>query len=389
MKQITKLTEANYKEIFELSQFAFQYTLSKEELIKKKNDLKDHTVFAWMEDDQLAGKVHTIPLSVYINGKEFQMGGIASVATWPEYRRRGIIKNLLHRSLIEMKKNGQFISFLSPFSFSFYRKYGWEYAFTNKHYEIPIELLRRKWDGKGYVRRIHQDIPKLHNIYTTYAKQYTGMLKRNQMWWENRVLKDDMLIAVAYNEKAQEEGYIIFKVQNRVLTVKEMVYTTLNGRDLLFEFIANHDSMAKVAKLTVPENDSLPLLLNEPRFDQRIIPYFMARIVDVYNFLKNYPYLVNDQPVQLSLHITDDFFPENSGIYQLMLDNREVNISYEKKAEVSNLIHCSIQQLTSLLLGFQRPVDLHSLGFIQGDVEEIKKLEQIIPKQQTFLSDFF
>jgi len=389
LKHIRKLTEADFDEVFALSEFAFQYKLSSDDLLKRKNEAKDHTILGWMDGNELAGKVHIIPFESFINGKVIKMGGIASVATWPEYRRQGIIKQLLYQSLLEMKRSGQIVSFLHPFSFSFYRKFGWEYTFTNKHYDIPIEHLKQKWDSTGYVRRIQKDVPLLNKIYTEYAEQYTGMLKRSEQWWEYRVLDEDLLVSVAYNNNDKPEGYIVFEVKNRIFTVKEMIYTTLNGQKLLLEFIANHDSMVHQVKLVVPENDQLPLLLREPRFKQQLYPYFMARIVDVLPFLEKYPFNVDNNVSRLFLQITDDFFAVNNGLYQLIFDDNNVNVLREDQVAASNVICCTIQQLTSLLLGFKRPLELYNLGLIKGNFEQINQLEHIIPEQQTFLLDFF
>lgn len=49
-------------------------------------------------------------------------------------------------------------------------------------------------------------------------------------------------------KQVKSEGYIIYKVKDEVFTVTEMAYTSLNGMYLLYEFIGNHDSMAKEVK---------------------------------------------------------------------------------------------------------------------------------------------
>ncbi|UJL46587.1 GNAT family N-acetyltransferase [Virgibacillus sp. NKC19-16] len=377
MKNIKTLTEADYNEIFSLSQFAFQYKLSEEELQKKKEEVKRHTVWGWMEEDQIAAKVHLIPLSCYIHGRSFAMGGISSVATWPEYRRQGMVKHLLYHALKQMKQNGQTLSFLHPFSFAFYRKYGWEHAFTQQRYSIPLEKLKKEWGGAGYVRRIQPDIPMLHRIYTEYAKTFNGILERDEKWWKQRVLKDESQhIAVAFSAEGYPEGYLIYNVKEQVLTVKEVVYNNLNARKLLVQFIGNHDSMAEKANLVVPEDDNLPLLLDEPRFEQKLLPYFMARIVDVKGFLEAYPFQGDGK---LTLELEDEFLPENSGSYQL------------GHGDVANIeaIQCSIQVLTGVLLGYKRPSDYYQVGLLKGDAQAIEQLEELIPRRQTYLMDFF
>ena len=388
MGEIKQLGEADYHEIFSLSQFAFQYVLTEEDLVKKKEEASRHQIWGWMVEGKLAAKVHIIPLASYINGQVFKMGGIASVATWPEYRRQGMIKNLLFHALQEMKKNGQTISLLSPFSIPFYRKYGWELAFTDKKYDIPIGNLKREWKTQGDVRRIEKDVALLHDIYTIYARKFSGMLTRDEKWWEQRVLTDPSAhIAVAYNEAGKAEGYLIYKVKERIFTVLEMAYTSLNGWKLLLEFIANHDSMVKNVKMIVPENDQLTLLVDDPRFDQKITPYFMARIVDVLAFLKQYPFQKTGSDWELLINVEDSFFPENSGTYKLT--ENAAGVEVDKTSNLQSGIQCTVQQLTVMLLGYKRPSELYDVGLIHGNIEDIKHLEKLIPEQQTFLSDFF
>lgn len=387
--QIKTLTETDYDAIFALSQFAFQYELSEPDLTKKKEEANRHIIWGWMVEQQLAAKLHLIPLSCYINGKEFPMGGISSVSTWPEYRRQGAVKNLLHHVLKHMRENGQTISFLHPFSFAFYRKYGWEHAFTEKSYTIPLEKLKRTWDGKGYVRRIQHDMPTLDKIYNEYTKQFNGPLVRDEKWWEQRVLKGDWHVAVSYKEWNEAVGYLIYNVKNEKLTIHEMAYSTLDGQKLLLQFISNHDSMADKVEMVVPDNDHLPLLLDEPRFNQKLEPYFMARIVDVFEFLKQYPFQLGNEQSTLTLHVEDSFLPENNGTYQLRQSGGETNVTFMQSNSSEDGIYSTIQYLTSMFIGYRRPLELYNLGLIQGKKEQIEQLERIIPNRQTFFPDFF
>src|SRR5699024_11630095 len=105
----------------------------------------------YMAGQQHVGHVHIIPLFINVGRNSINMGGISAVATWTEYRRRGIAKDLLQHSLRKMKENGQVISLLHPFLVGFYRKYGWELAYVQKKYTIPIEKLKRDWQTNGYV----------------------------------------------------------------------------------------------------------------------------------------------------------------------------------------------------------------------------------------------
>ncbi|MCF3944031.1 GNAT family N-acetyltransferase [Oceanobacillus alkalisoli] len=391
MGKIIELNQSHYDEIFSLSQFAFQYELTEEELHKKKEEAERYAIWGMMDGERIAAKLHLIPLAVSINGIPFEMGGIASVATWPEYRRKGMVKELLRHALQTMKAQGQTISFLHPFSVPFYRQYGWEVAFAEKHYEIPMKNVKQNWNGKGYVRRVNSDIPLLDSIYRKYIKNYNGALLRDEKWWKQRVLKDQHMIAVAYDEENQAEGYIIYQLKDRLFKVDEFVYNTTNALKVFMQFIANHDSMAEKVEMVVPENDLLPLLVHEPRFKQKIMPYFMARIVDVEAFLKEYMSSISTAFGSLSIRVEDPFIEENTGIYTLHEADGKIDIVYE--SVMNNIkgpvISCTVQQLTTMLLGYQRPEDLYQLELISGDTEAIELLEYIIPRKQTYFTDFF
>src|SRR5690625_8002094 len=111
------------------------------------------------------------------------------------------------------------------------------------------------------------------------------MLVQDILWWQQRVLKDkEMNIAVAYNEKNETEGYILYKVRNDVLTVKELAYTNINGRNLLYEFISNHDSMAKEEKWIVPTNNNVPFIVKNTVYAQVEKRYIMVKLDDINGF---------------------------------------------------------------------------------------------------------
>lgn len=393
MNEIKQLSASDYPEVFELSQFAFQYKLSEEVLQKKEKEAQRHTIWGYMDGERIAAKLHLIPLTSYINGKPFKMGGISSVATWPEYRRQGMAKQLLYHALTHMKESGQTISYLHPFSFSFYRQYGFEHVFNYKRYTIPAEKMAGRWQGKGYVRRSGLDIQVLDAIYTDYAKRYNGTLKRDEKWWKQRAFKQVEQIAIAYNNDDEPEGYIHYHVKNDEMVVEEIAYRTVNGWHLLLEFIANHDSMVEKIKMTVPEDDPLPWFIYEPDFEQKIEPFFMVRIVDVLGFLKDYPFeTAVTTKESVTLFVNDPFFSDNEGVYRLTQNGEKVEVNRKESGrENQSMISCTIQQLTAMLLGFKRPLELYNLGLMEGDLAGISRLDGWISHQQAYypMADYF
>ncbi|WP_208585814.1 GNAT family N-acetyltransferase [Gracilibacillus suaedae] len=393
MNNITKLDETYYREIMDLSQYAFQYKLSDEEIVANKEQMKNHTVWGWVENNQLAAKVHVIPLKAHIQGRIMKMGGVASVASWPEYRRGGKVKQLLKKALQEMKTKGQIISYLHPFSVPFYRKYGWEITFDKANCKIPIRSLAKRWDGIGFVKRGNnndQTISMLHSIYTEYASAFTGPLARDQHWWKHRILNKDDFIAIAYRDDHTPEGYLVYNVKENIFTVKDIAFSTINGQKLLLQFMHDHDSMVDDIVASLPTNDGVTLLVEEPRFEQKVTPYFMSRIVDAEAFLAQFPYNKSGHFSSFAIHIEDEFLPENTGTYQLsMNEHDEMIIDRVDNQNSLPTVTMKIQQMTQMFLGYKRAHELLSLELLDGDQKAIGQLEEIIPTSHPYFPDFF
>lgn len=184
---IRKLTTDDFEACMTLSEYAFQFVLNEEQLEKRREEFASHNVLGVYEDGQVGAKLQIIPFQTYIQGRLFAMGGIAGVATWPEYRRKGWVAGLLKFALEEMNRNKQSISFLHPFSFAFYRKYGWETYVEFKNYKLSTDQLPAKKPTPGTLRRGNPELSVLKKVYDTYAESYNGTLSRDDAWWENSV----------------------------------------------------------------------------------------------------------------------------------------------------------------------------------------------------------
>ena len=75
--------------------------------------------------------------SVYC-GKYLKTLTISGVATSPEYRRCGCVRQMLNKLFEMAPERGWEVSFLHPFSFSYYRKFGYEKVADHKIIEFPI-----------------------------------------------------------------------------------------------------------------------------------------------------------------------------------------------------------------------------------------------------------
>jgi predicted acetyltransferase len=402
MEPIRPLKHEELEDSFTLSEFAFQYTLSPEDKAERLTYVKPEETLGFFVDNRLAAKLTIHELETWINGKPYAMGGIASVATWPEYRRQGMVGQLLAAALNKMREKGQTISFLAPFSFAFYRKYGWETYVSYNKYEITADKLP-KWQAPEGSRmtRVEADWKLLSPIYEAYAQAFNGMLGRTELWWRTRIFKTKKGIVTMYiSPDGVPEGYIFYQVKDRVFTIHELVALNEDARQGIWKFIADHDSMIEKVVCQGPSDDQLPFLLAEPRIKQEIIPYFMARIVDVQMFLQNYSFDSDAQGGHRAepfyLAITDSQAAWNHGLFKVSVatsgHNEIMKLSDEPRGDSHSdyqVLSCDIQSLTALLMGYKRIAQLLQIGRLQGNPKEAARLDRIIPTRTTYLTDYF
>ncbi|TNJ59287.1 GNAT family N-acetyltransferase [Paenibacillus hemerocallicola] len=393
MDVIRTLNKDELDESITLSCFAFQYEVTAEEREERKRRMDPDRIWGYFVDGKMAAKMHIHDMRAYVQGKQIRMGGVASVATWPEYRRKGMVAALLERGLQAMKEDGQTLSCLHPFAVSFYRKYGWELYADYKTYELTSAQLPREVHSEGRIVRADRDWQLLDRVYGRYAQQYNGTLVRDEAWWHHTVFKQKGgQAAVYFDDAGDPRGYVLYKVKNRVMDIGEMAFLDETARRGLWRFIANHDSMCDKIKLRAPADDDLPFLLPDPRIVQETVAYFSARIVDFKGFAEQYPFEAAGREETLYVRLADRTAPWNDGLFRVTVDaagRATVREASEGEADGAESAACDIGTMAAMLLGYKRPRVMHRLGRLVGQETEAERWERLVPRRSSYLPDYF
>lgn len=389
--EIRELKQKDYLESLKLSMYAFQYKVPEDNVAQRLETLKNHTVIGAWEDNSLAAKLHIIPYHINMKDKQWKMGGIAGVATYPEFRRNGYVKKIINTALERMVQEEQIVSLLHPFDIGFYRKFGWEVFTENKKLLIEKKDLMFLENQPGSIKRFTKEShhPDIEAVYAQYSNNYMGMLVRETSWWKNNIYGEGQ-IAVYYNKNDDAIGYILFEVKDRKMEVEEFVALNKEARYGLWNFICQHDSMVDNVSILTSNHELLPFILHQPKVKMEVTPYFMARVVDAEQCLNKYPF--NNITNKVFLHLEDEHAPWNNGTY--LLNNGEVKVYKDKQG--SNCVQppkrgvrLDIKSLTALLFGYKRPAELFELGYIHGHKTEIEALEELFPVTKPYFYDFF
>ena len=395
MRRLTTDDTAQYNALL---RYAFQVTDSelaslgwnqKEMERSKKPVLKKTESFGWFDGEKLASQISIYPMQVNIFGRMYKMGGVTGVATYPEYAQHGLMSRLIKTALQNMRDNHQSISMLYPYFIPYYRKKGWEIVTDKMTYAIKDTQLPKRHAVSGMVERVDIESEDIKTVHDQFTQMRHGALKRNSLEWEEywRWEADDVLVAVYYNQEEEPKGYLVYYISNDVFRIKEFVYINQEARHGLWNYISAHFSMIDKVVGSNYTNEPMAFLLEDSEIQEEIEPYMMARIVDFEAFITKYPFDIISGGNGLHFVLYDPVMECNCGDFSLRWD--ENGTILERGGTRGERVRCDIQTLTTMLFGYRRPTYLRRVERLEAGDAAVRILEDLIPNEQPYFSDYF
>lgn len=355
----------------------------------KSPALERADVWGWFDGDKLVSQVAVYPFKVRIFNKTYDMGGLTGVGTFPEYSNQGLMHKLLYQALEKMRENKQSISYLYPYSIPYYRRKGWEIISDKIIFEVKDYQLPKNKQVPGEVERVDVESDDVKKAYERFALQTHGAMLRDDLAWNEYWLwdLDDLMAAVYYNERRQPDGYVLYWIADEIFHIKDMIFVNEEARSGLWNFISAHFSMISKVVGNIHTDEPLAFLLEDADIKEIISPYYMARIVDLEQFIAHYPFKPDIREREWTFMLDDPLLSWNQGTFTL-------RISPQGKGEVIRTAERSsgrtdIKTMTTMLLAYKRPDYLHKIGRISCGPETLDMLEDAIEQQTPYFSDYF
>jgi predicted acetyltransferase len=358
-------------------------------ILAKSPMLEQADVLGWFDGEKLVSQVAVYPFQVRIFNTTYDMGGLTGVGTFPEYSNQGLMHKLLRQALENMREKQQSISFLYPYSIPYYRRKGWEIISDKITFEVMDYQLPKTKQVSGEVERIGIEHGDLKAVYERFAYQSHGAMLRNDLAWNEywRWDFDDLTAAIYYNEDRQPDGYVLYWISDEVFHIKDMIFINEEARSGLWNFISAHFSMISKVVGNIYTDEPLAFLLEDADIKETISPYYMARIVDLEQFIAQYPFKPNNEKREWTFTLDDPLLPWNQGTFT-------IRIHPDGKGEVARVAERSksridIQTMTTMLLSYKSPKYLHKIGRLSCSLETVTMLEDAIDQQNLYFSDYF
>ncbi|WP_165964888.1 GNAT family N-acetyltransferase [Periweissella cryptocerci] len=393
---IEKLTKTDYAELFALIKYAFHKVPTGGETAF--NFFAEHSLnYSFKSDGKISSDVIVTPFDVDFWGTTYKATGIGYVASYPETRGNGGIRELMARILDDEYADGVVISYLAPFSYGFYRRFGYEQIFNHMQLTWAASDFPHGAKTAGDIKRLSFDEaqPLMAAVYRDNPEMHRGALKRASWWWQYWYGKKlaGLNFAIYFDDAGQPQGYVIYNFDGMNFNIKEWVNTTMAAQNATTRFIQSHAGAFDTFTYVSPQSDATKIRvlqqMPEPnRAKAELVPDMQARIVNLVEFLNQYP-VRNYVSRSFVMAVHDDNATWNDGAFAVA-ENWQTQKLATPPAEAEVDFSTDIQALTQWLMGYRTFAELVFAGRITVaedlDVAEFDRLVQI---EKPILADYF
>jgi predicted acetyltransferase len=338
----------------------------------------DWTTCAFV-DGRIATTYGAWPFRVRLNGRSVAMAGVTMVATLPEFRRRGLLRQVMTRALAEQRERGQAIAILWASMGAIYQRFGFGLASSNVTYEVdPRQVAFVRGDvATGSVRLHTRDEarPIFEALYREFSAPRNLVIQRSGALWDIRQQGERQHFGVYYDGRGEPRGFVGFEkgtdptlTPDQTIDINDWAALDPDAYRGLWEFVGHHDLVRRARWHRPPADDPAPLLFLEPReLHRRTADAIWMRITDVAAALPQRPYA--DAGV-LTIAVEDDLCPWNRGTYGLETTGDETHVERIEGGTSADLT-MPVSSLAVLLSGHRSATTLGRAGLLDaadGDV---------------------
>lgn len=224
-----------------------------------ENIYKEEETMVFFRENHPVASLQIIPYTIKLGMREVKAGYISGAMTLPEYRKQGIMEQLLYFAFEEMKKKGMELSFLIPQNeriVGYYKRFDYREAFP-----LLIQRMKTKEIAEASVSSIRivksfseSDADRWYPDYFRFLRQHENAVLKTKAHFElflKELLLDNGRIFLAENA-----GGMAFVTKNKDnCIVKELVYEDECTKNKLLYSIKKKYRCAE-----------LNLYLRDPRF---------------------------------------------------------------------------------------------------------------------------
>jgi predicted acetyltransferase len=340
--------------------------------------------YALAERGKLVSGVEAEPYQTVWGQSLIPMESLGGVVAPLEARRRGKTQVLLRHVLGAMRERGTPLSTITtPFSYPFYRRVGFEYAFQRRRYTFPPELLLQLTDVPGSLRHypVSRHQPTLpYQLAILYelalGPAFQSYARRTPAQWASHLAGRNTDVYV-WDGPAGPCAYAIISITPQHITIHELLATTDLGLKGLLKALGSLDSQTHELVWDAVPTYHLDRWVAEPdRIKIQLTPEGTFRLVDVKSAIEQRRFHWKGTG-HIALAIADNVCEWNAGTWTFSFEQGQATVLPEIMSEHD--------------VGF---LDVRTLGLIYAGAisaqEAVRYYDaRLSPQQQQLLNGIF
>lgn len=186
-----------------------------------KQHLYDGTFRPWQGrvaevDGRVVAYVRIFDRRMRVRGVPLRAGGVGSVATHPDFRRRSLASTLLEDAIRVMRRRGYAISFLYTGVMPLYERLGWRVV-AQPYLRAPLAEAARAATSGAYVVRSFDagDLPAVRRVFSRATRDATGSIVRTERYWRDHFwwANDDPRFFLVVERRGRVVAYLRGQVE--------------------------------------------------------------------------------------------------------------------------------------------------------------------------------
>ena len=326
---------------------AFAETLNDDE-IERERPLLDYSRFVGAyEGETQVGTAGAYTLRLTIPGGEVGASGITGVGVRPDYRRQGILRQMMDWLLDDARRRGEPVAVLLASEAAIYQRFGFGQGTTVSSFSVDSATVAfREPVDLGPEARIR--MVDIDEATDTFARVYDrvrpglpGSLDRSEPKWKLWLVGDAEWMQRGQGIKyralleidGEPRGYAIYRIDNSwgtsgpasTMNVQEVLGVDAAAEQALWEWLFSMDLVRTVATRRGPVPHPLQHMLIEPRRLGLVVNDGMwLRLIDVAEALGARSYVGSGS---LVLDVADDMFDANAARWEVRVSDGRATVS--------------------------------------------------------------
>lgn len=244
-------TEEDVQQNLMLMRVVFGERTGVDKLVQKLIDhhpsMTLHDFLVIKHDGKIVASVALVPVTWSVGDVQMKVAELGMVATLPEYRRRGLIRQLVDEYHRQVREQGYDLSVLEGIPY-FYRQFGYEYAVPLlEETRIGLELIP-ECDPKVKIRPFTvRDLPKAMRLLEhSQRKFYVHSVRDPQIWGiqhETMMASDpEPFEAYAVDDEGETAAYFRMRENpdEKELLLTEVTEVDRSCAQAILKFLRDH-----------------------------------------------------------------------------------------------------------------------------------------------------